>query len=178
MRPFPGTRWFVRSKIMLGPGFGAKLPDSESKASTLMAYGIKNVLMLSTGNEQSDILFDGIEDAVLRLSEKTRARGWTIDSLWRLIEEGIYDQNHAGAGKILDAIFAAIPDFGLLYVCTDNATSNYIAWIWNRYYRFLCRFIDPDEDLDNPPAQSGITLFEAMKVPPLGYPAVSEKKKG
>jgi len=169
MRPFPGTRWLHAGKILLGPSFGGSLPDSKEKAAALMAYGVTRVLMLSCGQEGSENAFEGVEEAIAALCNQTKARGWKIDSIWSLIRRKKGDESHAAAGGILDAIFAARPDFGLLYVCTDSAAMAYIAWLWKHQYRVLSGFITPEDVDENPATPKSLTLWEAIKVPPLGW---------
>lgn len=171
MRPFPGTRWLVGGKILMGPLLGAKLPDCKDKAATLMAYGITMVMMLSSGQKGSESDFEGVEETIASLSEKTKTRGWTIDSIWSLYKRK-EDENHDAAGRLIDAIFAERPDYGVLYLCTDRVPMEYIAWVWRRYYQFLSRFITPEDLVENPKSPSSLTLWEAMRVAPIGYPVI------
>ncbi len=178
MRPFPGTGWLHAGKILIGPPLGSNMPDSSAKAALLAAYGVTKVQMLSCGNKDGGgSCFEGMEEVIATLNKKTKPRGWAIDYFWSFARKEKGDEKHAMAGRLLDAIFAARSDFGLLYLCTDSATMEYIAWLWHRYYRFLSRFITPEDLVENPERPNSITLWEAMKIPPLGYPAGNIKKE-
>jgi len=168
MRPFPNTWWLVGGSMLMGPPIGIQQPNAQAKANTLMAYGVTKVVMLQFSQEEGKT-FEGMEETIISLGEKTKARGWKISISWNIINSG-KEETNAHAGRILDAILAARPDYGILYVCVDSPTMEYITWLWRRYYKFLAGFIRPEDLTENPRIPSSLTLWETMKVPPLGYP--------
>jgi hypothetical protein len=171
MCPFPGTGWLVPGRILLGPAFGPQVPDAEAKALTLMAYGVTKVLMISTGKEGIDHCFDGMEDSIARLREKTEALGWALQAPWTCIRRGKDEETHAAAGRLLDTILAHRPECGLLYLCADTLTLDYIAWLWHLYYDSVRITVLVDERPTGPKTRASLSLHEAMRSPPKGYPA-------
>lgn len=76
-----------------------------------------------------------------------------------------------GTGRLLDTIFAHRPECGLLYLCADTITLDYIAWLWHLYYDSFRITVLVDERPAGPESPASLTLHEAMRSPPKGYPA-------
>jgi hypothetical protein len=171
VRPFPRTRWIQEGKILAGPDLGSDLSDYEEKQKLLVYFGVTRVLSLIPDEADAKAEESRLDETLAGMRKLARNLDWDIDYScapirWRDLMDRI-----DSSGKVLDAVFNARTDYGLLYVCAEESLTDYIELLCGRYYGFPNHNYSCEHEKAAERASANITLLEAMRSPPKGYPA-------
>ena len=134
-RPLPGSFWLEPCSILAGPHLRGREIDA------LLAFGVASVLVITDGSGQGDQVAAETETCIRDAGEKAARQGFRIAAS----RAALGTQDHAVAkapegllesqsGALLDAIMAARPAAGTLYIAAEPQARRFLAWLMEKQY--------------------------------------------